>query len=165
MKGHNKTTQQGIPWWSSGFDSVLSLLRAQIRFLVGELRSLKKKNPHRTNFSMSTLTLPLHSPSPFMRKKRLFVPSLNLRFNMQTFLEEITHSSLVPVSVTYSHQNPASKWIILTPGGIRARGHGVMAPMKRFLWKKLRLQREPIRVLVGLLFREERQISKLCSWF
>ena len=43
MKGHNKTTQQGIPWWSSGFDSVLSLLRAQIRFLVGELRSLKKK--------------------------------------------------------------------------------------------------------------------------
>ena len=82
---------------------------------------------------------------------------------MQTFLEEIAHSSLVPVSVTYSHQNPASS--LLTPGGIRARGDRVMAPIKRFLWKKLRLQREAIRALVGLLFREERQISKLCSWF
>ena len=28
-----------IPWWSSGLDSVLPLLGAQVRFLVGELRS------------------------------------------------------------------------------------------------------------------------------
>ena len=30
---------QGIPWWSSGQDSVLSLLRAWVQSLVWELRS------------------------------------------------------------------------------------------------------------------------------
>ena len=39
-----------IPWWSSGWDSLLSPLRAQVQSLVGELRSChsqkKKKNQH-----------------------------------------------------------------------------------------------------------------------
>ena len=32
---------QGVPWWSSGQDSMLLLPRAQVQFLVGELRSCK----------------------------------------------------------------------------------------------------------------------------
>ena len=31
----------GIPWWSSGWDSVLSLPRARVQSLVRELRSHK----------------------------------------------------------------------------------------------------------------------------
>ena len=39
-KGKNQEAKRlGIPWQSSGQDSALSLLRAQVRSLVGELRS------------------------------------------------------------------------------------------------------------------------------
>ena len=33
-----KMSLEGIPWWSSGLDSELSLPRAQVQSLVGELR-------------------------------------------------------------------------------------------------------------------------------
>lgn len=32
-----------IPWWSSGYNSVLPLPRAQVEFLVRELRSQQAK--------------------------------------------------------------------------------------------------------------------------
>ena len=40
-----KKQKQGIPWRSSQWDSALSLPRARVQFLVGELRSCK---PHST---------------------------------------------------------------------------------------------------------------------
>ena len=36
-----KENREGIPWWSSGKDSALSLLRARVQSLVRELRSCK----------------------------------------------------------------------------------------------------------------------------
>ena len=44
----------GFPWWSGGWDSALSLLRAWVRSLVGDLRSHKspdaaKKQQQKTN--------------------------------------------------------------------------------------------------------------------
>ena len=39
MDSENQT--EGVPWQSSGSDSRLLLLRAQVRSLVGELRSHK----------------------------------------------------------------------------------------------------------------------------
>ena len=48
-----KQRLQGIPWWSSGWDSVLSLPRAQVQSLVRELRSCKShstaKKQNKTN--------------------------------------------------------------------------------------------------------------------
>ena len=51
----------GIPWWSSGQDSILLLLRTQVQSLVGELGSLKlhgmakkkkRKDVSKTNFQI-----------------------------------------------------------------------------------------------------------------
>ena len=49
-----KTTVRGLPWWSGGKDSILSLHGAQVQFLIweqrshrcGQKRATKKKKPH-----------------------------------------------------------------------------------------------------------------------
>ena len=40
-KRNRKGSEKGVPWWSSGWDSVLLLLRTLVQSLVGELRSNK----------------------------------------------------------------------------------------------------------------------------
>ena len=39
----------GIPWWSSGLDVVLSLPKAQVQSLVGELRYGKPRGMDKKN--------------------------------------------------------------------------------------------------------------------
>lgn len=70
---------------------------------------------------------------------------------------------MIPVSVNYLHQIPTSKWVVLAPEGISAEGDGVTPSVRRFPWRMLRLQREAIGALVGLLFSEERQTLKVVS--
>ena len=41
LRGLSQKTREGIPWWSSGSDSALSLLRAWFWSLVGKLKSHK----------------------------------------------------------------------------------------------------------------------------
>ena len=40
-KRNRKGSEKGVPWWSSGWDSVLLLLRTLVQSLVGDLRSNK----------------------------------------------------------------------------------------------------------------------------
>ena len=58
-KKKKKKSLLGIPWWSSGQDSVLSLPRARVRSLVGELDPTSRKaqslSPSKKSFAIKRL--------------------------------------------------------------------------------------------------------------
>ena len=50
LKSHHRKINMGeIPWWFSGWESLLSLLRSQVQSVVGELRSCKLHSTAKKN--------------------------------------------------------------------------------------------------------------------
>ena len=58
---------QGLSWWSSGWDSVLSLPRAQVPFLVRELRTCKLCSLAKNKEQKSTSNVSDHQNSSIKR--------------------------------------------------------------------------------------------------
>ena len=66
MLKKKKNNGKEIPWQSSGKDSVLSLVRARVRSLVGKLRSLGQKQTNKQTKMVSTYCLKPMRVHPWM---------------------------------------------------------------------------------------------------
>ena len=77
FRGMVNTVFQGLPWWSSGEDSMLPPQGARVRSLVGELRSCMlpgTANTHTRTHTRTHACTHTHTHTPKKQKQKHYIP-------------------------------------------------------------------------------------------